>query len=133
MENLKITSIEDLVKDSQGEIVELPGWVADRPFVAKLTRPSLLALMQSGKIPNSLIGEANKLFSSGVSAVAKNVDNTEMMTELLSLLEVICEDCFVEPKYSDIKKAGVRLTDEQLLAVFSYTQAGVKSLEKFRE
>ena len=56
-----------------------------------------------------------------------------MMTELLSLLEVICEDCFVEPKYSDIKKAGVRLTDEQLLAVFSYTQAGVKSLEKFRE
>lgn len=133
MENLKVTSIEELKKYSQGELVELPGFVDEVPFVARLKRPSILGLMKMGRIPNNLVVEANNLFSKGVSGVATNVDDPEMMSELLTLLEVVCEDCFIEPSYKEIQEAGIKLTDEQLLAVFEYTQRGVKSLEKFRK
>ena len=35
--------------------------------------------------------------------------------------------------YDDLKEAGVKLTDEQMMFVFNYTQNGVEALESFRE
>ena len=134
MSELKITTIDELKKVRDGEIVELPPFLGNIPFVAKLKRPSMLALAKQGRIPNSLLGDANKLFAGGAAGlVSKNMDNEEMLKEMFELMEVICEESLVEPSYKDIKDNGIELTDEQLMAIFSYTQEGVKSLEKFRK
>ena len=134
MSELKVTSIEELKKMAKGEVVELPGFTDGTTFVARLKRPSMLAMAKTGKIPNNLLGSANKLFV-GVSNVL-NPNNSkasnDALTELFDIIEIICEECFVEPTYKDLKDNGIELTDQQKLAVFTYTQRGVKSLESFR-
>ena len=126
--NHQPTSIQDLVSYSQGQIVKLPDFSEGQPFYARLRRPSMLSLMSNGKIPNSLVITANRLFN------GKGMDdrNDNSMSEVLQLLEVICESAFVEPSYKELKEAGVHLTDQQYMAVFNYTQEGVKALEPFR-
>jgi hypothetical protein len=126
--NHQPTSIQDLVSYSKGQIVKLPDFSEGQPFYARLRRPSMLSLMSNGKIPNSLVITANRLFN------GKGMDdrNENSMSEVLQLLEVICESAFVEPSYKELKEAGVHLTDQQYMAVFNYTQEGVKALEPFR-
>lgn len=133
MENVKVTSIEELKKMANGEVVELPGFTDGTTFNARLKRPSMLALAKLGKIPNNLLGAANKLFV-GVGSVLQNngKGNDDALTELFDIIEVICEESFVEPTYKQLKDNGIELTDQQKLAVFTYTQRGVKSLENFR-
>ena len=126
--NHQPTSIQDLISYSQGQIVKLPDFSEGQPFYARLRRPSMLSLMSNGKIPNSLVITANRLFN------GKGMDdrNENSMSEVLQLLEVICESAFVEPSYKELKEAGVHLTDQQYMAVFNCTQEGVKALEPFR-
>lgn len=126
--NHQPTPIQDLISYSQGQIVKLPDFSEGQPFYARLRRPSMLSLMSNGKIPNSLVITANRLFN------GKGMDdrNENSMSEVLQLLEVICESAFVEPSYKELKEAGVHLTDQQYMAVFNYTQEGVKALEPFR-
>lgn len=123
-----VTSIEQLLEYRKGQFVQLPEFAEGQPFFARLKRPSLLALVKSGKIPNQLILTANRLFN------GKGMDDTKesSMPEVLEILDSICEATFVEPNYAEMKKAGIELTDEQFMAVFNYTQQGVKALEPFR-
>ena len=123
-----VTSIEQLLEYRKGQFVQLPEFAEGQPFFARLKRPSLLALVKSGKIPNQLILTANRLFN------GKGMDDTKesSMPEVLEILDSICEATFVEPNYSEMKDAGIELTDEQFMAVFNYTQQGVKALEPFR-
>lgn len=132
-ENLKITSIEDLRRMSNGEIVSLPPFVKGTEFNARLKRPSMLAMVKSGRIDNELLVSANELFSSGASGMASsNVKDASMMKKMFDVIDCICEDSFVEPTYNDLKSNKIELTDEQLLFIFSYAQTGVKELKSFR-
>lgn len=123
----EVTSLADLHVYAQGQVVELPGFVSEEPFVARLRRPSMLALTKSGKIPNTLLSAAEELFT-GKQKKEDPVD----LAELMGVLEVICESALVEPSYKDIIEAGLTLTDEQYTAIFNYTQRGIKALEPFR-
>lgn len=126
---LPITPLESLQEYARGAIVQLPSFSEDQPFVARLRRPSMMALAKSGKIPNSLLNTANSLF------MGKGMDsnNEGALKEVLSIVDILCDAAFVEPTYPQLKEAGVELTDEQYMAVFNYTQQGVKALEPFRE
>ena len=125
---LQITSLDQLAQYSQGQIVQFPDFGEGQPFVARIKRPSMLALAKTGKIPNSLLNTANGLFAGkGI-----NEKNKSALGDLFQILDVICEDCFLEPTYNDLKEAGVELTDEQLMFIFNYTQKGTKALETFR-
>ena len=53
-QGMVVTPIDDLVKMSQGTLVELPPFVKGQPFVAQLKRPSMLALVRAGKIAEML-------------------------------------------------------------------------------
>lgn len=132
-EKLKITSIEELKKVANGELVELPGFAEGVKFIARLKRPSMLAMAKSGKIPNSLLDSANKLFVGVGNVVNNKSSNNDALTELYDIIEIICQESFVEPTYKELKDNGIELTDQQKLAVFTYTQRGVKSLENFRD
>ena len=124
------TSIADLTKYTSGTVVELPEFGPGQPFYARLRRPSMLALVRSGKIPNSLLNAANEMFQNGMSGF--DADDNNAMNDLFSVLDVICEASFVEPSYQQLKEANVTLTDEQYMFVFAYSQQGVKALESFR-
>lgn len=131
---LQITSIEQLKKDSSGEIVTLPPFVSGSDFVARLKRPSMLDMVKHGKIPNDLLTSANELFVDGVAKNAvNNISNPNMISDMIGVLECYCENAFVEPTYKELQDAGIKLTDEQMMFVFNYAQAGVKALKSFRE
>lgn len=130
-EQLVVTSIEQLKQYAQGEVIELPPFAPKQPFVAKLKRPSLLAMAKNGKIPNNLLVKTNELFMN--DGTAANVSDDNMLKEIFSVIDTIAGEVFVQPTYKEIKEAGIELTDEQMLFIFNYTQTGVKNLENFRE
>lgn len=123
-----VTPIEDLIKESMGTLIELPPFTAGSHFVARLKRPSMLALIRSGKIPNSLINTANELFAKS----SVDTKDSQSMSNLFGVLDVLCEACFVEPTYKQLRDAGIELTDDQLIFIFNYTQKGVSALSNFR-
>lgn len=126
---LEVTPLEQLIQYSQGTVINLPAFAEDQPFVAKLRRPSILALAKAGKIPNALMTTANSLFIKG------GVDTKDegALREVFQVIDVLCEAAFVEPAYKQIKDSGIELTDEQYMFIFNYTQTGVRALEPFRK
>lgn len=130
-EQLAITSIEELKQYAQGEVVVLPSFAPTQPFVARLKRPSLLAMAKNGKIPNELLVKTNELFIN--DGTAANASDDNMLKEIFSVIDTIAGEVFVQPTYEEIKESGIQLTDEQMLFIFNYTQTGVKNLENFRE
>ncbi len=123
----EVTSISQLNEYAKGQLVELPSFGEGQPFFARLRRPSMLALAKSGKIPNSLLATANRMFDSSL-----DTKNENMLKDFYAVIETILEAAFVEPTYQEIKDAGVQLSDDQLIFVFNYTQQGVRALDQFR-
>ena len=123
----EVTSISQLNEYAKGQLVELPSFGEGQPFFARLRRPSMLALAKSGKIPNSLLATANKMFDSSL-----DTKNENMLKDFYMVMETILEAAFVEPTYQEIKDAGVQLSDGQMIFVFNYTQQGVRALDQFR-
>lgn len=124
---LEITPITTLKEYSEGEIVQFPPFSENMPFVARVKRPSMMVLMKTGKIPNTLLSTANALFSGEMKTNEEN-----LYTEVLDVIEVLAEASFLQPTWAEIKEAGVELTDEQYTFLFNYIQRGVKALEPFR-
>lgn len=125
-----ITSISDLKKYTNGQVVRLPDFAEGQPFVARLKRPSMLVLVKSGKIPNSLLDTASSLFDGKGS---KNTgDSEKAMQDMYGVLCIIAEASLVEPSYKEIKANNIELTDEQLIAIFNYSQQGIEGLKSFR-
>lgn len=124
-----ITSFEDLQSYAQGQVVTLPPFAEGQPFVARLRRPSMMALVKSGKIPNTLLQTANSLF------LKSSVDDKDdgALDSLWGVLDTLCEAALLEPTYAQVKEAGLSLTDDQMMFIFKYTQQGVKALESFRK
>lgn len=116
---LKVTKLEDLQKLNEGEIVELPEFDDNTPLTAKLKRPSLLALCKGGAIPNQLLGSAQELFE------GKQRTDIKKYAEIL---DIVLAAAMVEPQYSEVENL---LTDVQRLAIFAYTQSGIKALIPF--
>ena len=130
--SMKITNFNDLCEYSKGSVVELPPFAEGQPFVARLQRPSLIGLVRSGKIPNTLLKTATDLFDGGGADTESVLDDVEALGEMVDIMEIICEASLVSPTYDEIKKAGVKLSDNQMMAIFNYAQTGVIALDSFR-
>ena len=111
------------VKTSQ--IVRIPGWCGDTVEV-ELCRPSVLALAAAGAITNPLLKTARRIFYAGISP-----DGGDLAEEGRVLLE-IAKAAMVSPVFDELEAAGIQLTDEQLIAIFQFTQLGAKALDRFR-
>lgn len=125
----KVTSIEEILAYRDGAIIELPGFVPDKPFFARVKRPSLMALASSGKIPNSLMSQATDIFAKGANAMVGT--NSTVIKDVYDVVKIVCSAALVEPSMKQLNDNGIELTDEQLMAIFSYTQEGIKALERF--
>ena len=128
---MNITSLADLQSYAKGTVVRFPDFAEGQPFVARVRRPSMLVLAKQGKIPNSLLTAAGELFSKGGAGM--DADNKNMLSDIYDICKIICSASLVEPTMADIENAGIELSDDQLMAIFNYTQNGVKALESFRK
>jgi hypothetical protein len=113
----------DSIKTSQ--TVTIPGWCGEAVEV-ELTRPSILALAAAGAITNPLLKTARRIFYAGLSP-----DGGDLAEEGRVLLE-IAKAALVKPAFHELETAGIALTDEQLVAIFQFTQLGAKALDRFR-
>ena len=130
-QKFQVTTIDELKSYQRGQLVVLPPFAEGQPFIARLRRPSLMVLIKSGKIPNQLIAMATKMFANGGGAI--DSDDADSIIELLDVVDVLAEAAFVQPTYKQLQEAGIQLTDDQYMALFSYTQNGVEGLKSFRK
>lgn len=130
-EPMNITSFSDLQSYAKGNIVRLPDFSEGQPFVVRMRRPSLLMLAKAGKIPNTLLSAAGDLFANGGSGL--DADDEQMLANMYGIMEVICESALIQPTLAEIKEAGLELSDNQMMAIFNYSQTGVRALESFRK
>ena len=128
--NARITTVADLQSYKNGKVVQLPDFAEGQPLIARVRRPSMLVLAKQGKIPNTLMGAAANLFTKGGEGM--DADNTKMLADMYDVCHIIAESTLMEPTLADIEGAGLELTDDQMMAIFNYTQVGTKALESFR-
>lgn len=129
-EMLHVTTVSDLQTYAAGTVVRFPDFSDGQPFVARVRRPSMLVLAKCGKIPNSLLTTASELFSKGGAGL--DTDNKNMLGDMYDIMDIIATAALIQPSMEEIKNAGVELSDDQLMAIFNYSQTGVKALEPFR-
>lgn len=120
--SLNVTNIDDLRRMAEGEIIPLPQFREGIPFNARVKRVSLLNLIRKNVIPNQLLSAAEELFYGKQSS--KGVD----MKDITNIMFIMAENALVEPSIKELEDVGLELTDEQIVALFNYTQEGVKSL-----
>lgn len=130
--NLTVTSFEQLQTYAMGQVVELPPFAEGMPFVARITRPSMIQMIRDGKFSNNLLVSANELFVNS-EAVANAVADKEKMNEFYDVLFSIVKESLLQPTYDEVKNAGLNLTDQQIMFIFNYVQHGVDSLTSFRQ
>lgn len=128
---INVTTFDDLKTYARGQLVELPPFAEGQPFNAYMRRPSMLAMMKSGKIPNALLNAANSLFTGTHQQVAQEDEDT--YKEVFQITELLADAALVNPSLKQVQEAGLELTDDQYMYIFNYTQRGVKALENFRE
>lgn len=125
---MQITSFEDLKRYKEGNVVELPPFGDGQPFVARMKRPSLMEMVGDGTIGNPLLHVANELFF----GESKQKRGDSFMKDSYEVFKLVARESFIEPTYAQIEESGVKLTDEQLMFVFNYSQHGIEALEFFR-
>lgn len=128
---MSITSAADLQSYSNGIVIRLPDFAEGQPFVARVRRPSMLVLAKQGKIPNTLLVAAGELFTKGGGGM--DADNKGMLGDMYDIMHIICEASLMQPTLAEIESAGITLSDDQMMAIFNYSQAGIKALETFRK
>ena len=128
---MHITTVSDLQSYAAGTIVRFPDFGNGQPFVARVRRPSMLVLAKQGKIPNTLLTTAGELFAKGGSGL--DSDNQNMLGDMYNIMDIIATAALIQPSMEEIKGAGIELSDDQLMAIFNYSQAGIRALESFRQ
>ena len=131
-QELKVTDLSALLKVKEGEVVQLPPFNGDVPFIARVKQPSLVKLIAGGAFPNELLSLAHAIFEGDEKPMQKEMKTVKGLDKVYKTMEVLAENALVEPSYAELKEAGIELTDLQLSALMAYCQKGVKVLEYFR-
>lgn len=106
-------------------VSQIPDFSGEGVMEVTLRRPSLLTLAAQGTVPNELLGCARTLFSEGGASLP--------LDELGRLLRLIAKAALVSPSFDELENSGAELTDEQLTAIYSFVQNGVRALFPFRQ
>lgn len=117
-------------------VIEIPGFMPGETFEIKVKNLSIVGLMSSGKIPNSLMTTVKEAFEglkskkSEKSSEENNANVIDKAKEITELLDIVCQEAMVEPRFNEIKDV---MNDSQKLAIFEYTQGGVEHVKSFPE
>lgn len=130
-ETLTVTSLEDLKSYSQGDIIALPGFSPNQPFVVRMRKPDLMTMIADGVVPNALLKSAMELFGEDTKP-SDVMDHTDFFSDLLTVGNTLAKACFLEPTYEDLESSGMKLTFEQAQFLFSFSQQEIGKLPTFR-
>lgn len=140
MEELKVTSLEELKKIKLTEIIEVGKFSDGTMLVAEVKQPDLMALAMAGKIPNSLMSTSMSLVEdkgnsndTGEKVLKKMNEESNFSKEMFEMMDIVAREVLVNPTYAQIKKIGLELSIEQRLTLFNRIQGGTKSLENFHK
>ena len=118
-------------KNKAVSIISIPGFDEDETFEIRVRKLSVVGLISSGKIPNSLMKVVKDAFEGIKSTTEKDNADSSIMDkagEIGKLLDIVCAEAMLEPTFADVKEF---MNDAQKLAVFQFTQGGVKQAEMF--
>lgn len=136
----KALTVDDIKKSiDSGYQVEITGFRADEDpedtFPCVLKKIDLLAWLINGKVPNELSAAVEDLFnvSKAKKKTVEEYNDIENIREGYKLNEWIARESMVEPKFDDLKDAGIYLSQEQLLDIYIFQMHGVNALKQFRD
>ena len=125
MSEKKVVSAKDFINKAV-KVVEIDGFEQGEKFDIKIKPVSLLGMMTKGKLPNELKAQIASMFADNKPAVKDNkmnINNMEELALMQELMDKVCEECMVEPKYNEV---GEYMTDAQKTQVFMHAQGNVQ-------
>lgn len=116
-------------------VIQIPGFDPGETFEIRVKKLSIVGLISSGKIPNSLMKVVKDAFS-GIKSSQDSDENSEhdesavidKAGEIGKLLDIVCKEAMLEPRFDEIRDV---MNDAQKLAVFQFTQGGVEEVKPF--
>lgn len=130
---MQITTIEQLKQIVKNDIIELPGFTDGTTFVVEARKPNMMKLMASGRIPNTLLSMSMDMFNGkGQQVINKSLEDVNSLKDLVNMMDIFADACLVNPSKKELEDAGLELNENQLMAILTYSQGGVKALENFR-
>lgn len=108
--------------------LEISGWGSGESITVKARRPSLYNMAAMGFIPNPIMGAMQAMFS-GVTAKVDAVDARKQGECVIAMAKY----ALVEPTYQQIEEAGLKLTDDQLMEIYTFAIGGAAALAAFRK
>lgn len=111
-------------KNKATRLIDIDGFEAGEVFSIRIKPVSLLAMMSNGRIPNELKSVIVTLFNTnGKNTKQIKMNEMEEIILMKQLMDKVCEDCMVEPKYEEVAEY---LTDQQKTQIFMATQGNIK-------
>lgn len=125
MSELRPLSPDEVAKHA-GVLVELPPFPDGTPFVARVRPSGIRRLLYVGKLPNPLL---QKYLQSSPDRENVATAGESSPTELIDIMNALCADILVEPRWEDVKEY---LTEQQIDAILTYGQVNLGELMSFR-
>lgn len=115
-----------LAEAARGEVLALEGWSEGKPFYARVKRASLTGMIRLGRIPNPLMGAAQRLFEGSGSRASAGFD------EIAKVVQLVAREALAEPTADELDALGLELTERQVAQIYNYALRGVAELRDFR-
>lgn len=109
-------------KEKATRVIQIDGFEAGEKIEVRIKPASILNLMIRGKLPNSLLNVVQEVFGDVDEINNKLQNDSETMKAAMQLMDLVCEQCLVEPKYSEIAEF---LTDNQKSQIMIEAQGNV--------
>ena len=133
---LKETTLEELKKIAQGEVISVIGFVPGADFnvrVKKLVLENFIVDGANGNIPNKLLDRADEIFESAErNARGEKKLTKKELKEVQELEDHILRAIMVKPTFDEVKESGLELSVLQRQSILNYGFSNVDSLETFR-
>jgi hypothetical protein len=130
-----MTTIDEIkAKGGAGIDVELPGFRAGETVTFTLRRPSIMDMAAQGKLPNTLLATAARLFKDGTGAIIDKLkaDDGSDFRETSEVFRAVAKAALVAPTFDELEEAGIPLSDVQLIYIYNYVIDGEDRLRTFR-
>lgn len=116
-------------KNKATKLINIPGFEPGEEIQILIKPATLLSMIVGGKLPNELLTAVSELFEgpqlSEEEMGKKLLNDRKSMEAFNQMLEQVCQEVMLEPKYVEIKDY---MTDEQRQSIFTQATGNVNQL-----
>lgn len=116
-------------KNKATKLINIPGFESGEEIQILIKPATLLSMIVGGKLPNELLTAVSELFEgpqlSEEEMGKKLLNDRKSMEAFNQMLEQVCQEVMLEPKYVEIKDY---MTDEQRQSIFTQATGNVNQL-----